>query len=252
MSLHTVRTLWATTASSASSGRLSAAAAASSVCSKKPAAPHAASPSTSASYYGAALSAKSTYVGLPSFQQKRFFASPVTIVDADYSVTSPPAVQSAYKKTLLVPWLQKNIVTDYLLNLSASADVLALAKVELDLSAIPEGKNVVLKWRGKPIFVRHRTADEIAEANTVNMDELRHRETDSDRTQKPEWLVMLGVCTHLGCVPLGEAGEYGGWFCPCHGSHYDISGRIRKGPAPLNMEIPPYEIKEGEDKLIIG
>ncbi|KAH6580816.1 hypothetical protein BASA61_009399 [Batrachochytrium salamandrivorans] len=273
MSLHTVRTLWATTASSASSGRLSAAAAASSVCSKKPAAPHAASPSTSASYYGAALSAKSTYVGLPSFQQKRFFASPVTIVDADYSVTSPPAVQSAYKKSastyndqasrnftyFMVGNLSavgamaaKNIVTDYLLNLSASADVLALAKVELDLSAIPEGKNVVLKWRGKPIFVRHRTADEIAEANTVNMDELRHRETDSDRTQKPEWLVMLGVCTHLGCVPLGEAGEFGGWFCPCHGSHYDISGRIRKGPAPLNMEIPPYEIKEGEDKLIIG
>nr|KAJ3418025.1 hsp70 nucleotide exchange factor fes1 [Polyrhizophydium stewartii] len=145
----------------------------------------------------------------------------------------------------------KNIISDYLINLSASADVLALAKVEVDMAAIPEGKNLVIQWRGKPIFVRHRTADEIAEANTINIEELRHKETDSERVKDPEWLVMLGVCTHLGCVPIGEAGEFGGWFCPCHGSHYDISGRIRKGPAPLNLEIPPYEIKE-DGKIVIG
>ncbi|KAJ3396838.1 hypothetical protein HDU92_001672 [Lobulomyces angularis] len=135
----------------------------------------------------------------------------------------------------------KNIVTDYLLHFAASADVLALAKVEVDMASIPEGKNVILKWRGKPITIRHRTQDEIAEANAVNLSELRDQQEDSERTKKPEWLVMLAVCTHLGCVPIGEAGDFGGWFCPCHGSHYDISGRIRKGPAPLNLEIPEYE-----------
>lgn len=145
----------------------------------------------------------------------------------------------------------KATVHDFLSSMSASADVLALAKVEVDLTAIPEGKNVVVKWRGKPIFIRHRTASEIEEANTVNIEELRHPETDAARTKDlPQWLVMLGICTHLGCVPIGEAGDFGGWFCPCHGSHYDISGRIRKGPAPLNLEIPPYEIL-GE-KLVVG
>ncbi|KAK5667793.1 hypothetical protein BDV3_002343 [Batrachochytrium dendrobatidis] len=234
--------------------------------------PSAAHSGSRASLNGSSLSVKTTFVGRSSFQQKRFFASPVTIADADHDVTAPPTAQQSYKKnpatyndqasrnftyfmvgnlSAIGAMSAKNIVTDYLLNLSASADVLALAKVEINLAAIPEGKNVVLKWRGKPVFVRHRTAQEIAEANTVNLDELRDREADADRTQKPEWLVMLGVCTHLGCVPLGEAGEYGGWFCPCHGSHYDISGRIRKGPAPLNMEIPPYEIKD-DDKLVIG
>jgi ubiquinol-cytochrome c reductase iron-sulfur subunit len=145
----------------------------------------------------------------------------------------------------------KNIVMDYLVHLSASADVLAMAKVEVDLSSIPEGKNVILKWRGKPVFIRHRTASEIEEARSVNISELRHQQTDDQRTKKPEWLVMLGVCTHLGCVPIGEAGDFGGWFCPCHGSHYDISGRIRKGPAPLNLEIPEYTFTD-DTHLVIG
>ncbi|KAJ2907300.1 cytochrome b-c1 complex subunit Rieske [Zalerion maritima] len=145
----------------------------------------------------------------------------------------------------------KSTVHEFLVNMAASADVLAMAKVEVDLATVPEGKNVIIKWRGKPIFVRHRTADEIAEANKVNVSKLRHSEADSDRAKKPEWLVMIGVCTHLGCVPIGEAGDYGGWFCPCHGSHYDISGRIRKGPAPLNLEIPEYDFPE-EGKLVIG
>lgn len=163
---------------------------------------------------------------------------------------------------------------EFLKNMAASADVLAMAKVEVDLAAIPEGKNVIIKWRGKPVFIRHRTAAEIEEANKVNIASLRDPQADEDRVKKPEWLVMLGtvlqlnprsksavrliyyggslgVCTHLGCVPIGEAGDYGGWFCPCHGSHYDISGRIRKGPAPLNLEIPEYDFPE-EDKLIIG
>jgi len=131
----------------------------------------------------------------------------------------------------------KSVLTDFLANMSASADVLAMAKVEVDLTGIPEGKNVILKWRGKPIFIRHRTQAEIEEASGVNVAELRDPETDAERAPKPEWLVMLGVCTHLGCVPIGEAGDFQGWFCPCHGSHYDISGRIRKGPAPLNLEV---------------
>jgi ubiquinol-cytochrome c reductase iron-sulfur subunit len=145
----------------------------------------------------------------------------------------------------------KSTVQEFLVNMSASADVLAMAKVEVDLTSIPEGKNVIIKWRGKPIFVRHRTQGEIDEANSVNAQSLRDPQTDDERVKKPEWLVMLGVCTHLGCVPIGEAGEFGGWFCPCHGSHYDISGRIRKGPAPLNLEIPQYDFPE-EGKLIIG
>jgi len=145
----------------------------------------------------------------------------------------------------------KNTVQDFLVNMSASADVLAQAKVEIDLGAIEEGKNVIIKWRGKPVFIRHRTEGEIQEAENTKWEALRDPQPDSDRVQKPDWLIMLGVCTHLGCVPIGEAGDFGGWFCPCHGSHYDISGRIRKGPAPLNLEIPEYSFPE-DGKVIIG
>ncbi|KAK2053830.1 ubiquinol-cytochrome c reductase [Colletotrichum caudatum] len=145
----------------------------------------------------------------------------------------------------------KSTVQEFLVNMSASADVLAMAKVEVDLSTIPEGKNVIIKWRGKPVFIRHRTQAEIDEANKVSISSLRDPQADEDRVKNPEWLIMLGVCTHLGCVPIGEAGDFGGWFCPCHGSHYDISGRIRKGPAPLNLEIPEYDFPE-DGKLVIG
>ncbi|KAK5165597.1 ubiquinol--cytochrome-c reductase catalytic subunit rip1 [Saxophila tyrrhenica] len=145
----------------------------------------------------------------------------------------------------------KNTVQDFLKNMSASADVLAMAKVEVDLASIPEGKNVIIKWRGKPVFIRHRTSDEIKEAEDFDWKQLRDPQPDEDRVQKPEWLIMLGVCTHLGCVPIGEAGDYGGWFCPCHGSHYDISGRVRKGPAPLNLEVPAYDFPE-DGALVIG
>jgi ubiquinol-cytochrome c reductase iron-sulfur subunit len=116
----------------------------------------------------------------------------------------------------------KSSITGFLQTMSASADVLAMAKVEVDLTTIPEGKNVIIKWRGKPVFIRHRTADEIQEAQGAEWKSFRDPESDDARVKKPEWLVMLGVCTHLGCVPIGEAGDYGGWFCPCHGSHYDI------------------------------
>lgn len=146
----------------------------------------------------------------------------------------------------------KSTVDSFISSMSASSDVLAMAKVEVSLAAIPEGKNVVVKWQGKPVFIRHRTASEIQEANEVPLSALKDPQTDADRTKDPQWLIMLGICTHLGCVPIGESGDFGGWFCPCHGSHYDISGRIRKGPAPLNLEIPTYEFQEGEQKLIVG
>ena len=101
------------------------------------------------------------------------------------------------------------------------------------------------------MFIRHRTEDEIQEAVDVDWHKLRDPQPDADRVKKPEWLIMLGVCTHLGCVPIGEAGDFGGWFCPCHGSHYDISGRVRKGPAPLNLSVPAYEFPD-EEHVIIG
>ena len=119
--------------------------------------------------------------------------------------------------------------------------VKALATTEVDISQIEPGKSITVLWRGKPVFIKRRTESEISEAQSVDLDELKHPEKDEDRVKKSEWLVMLGICTHLGCVPLSDKGEYNGWFCPCHGSHYDISGRIRKGPAPTNMEIPEYK-----------
>ena len=125
--------------------------------------------------------------------------------------------------------------------MNPDASVKALASTEVDISNVEKGQSITVLWRGKPVFIRRRTDEEIAKARDVNLEELKHPEKDEDRAKDPEWLVMLGVCTHLGCVPLGDKGEYGGWFCPCHGSHYDTSGRIRKGPAPTNMEVPKYE-----------
>ena len=119
--------------------------------------------------------------------------------------------------------------------------VKALASTEVDIGSLEPGKSITVLWRGKPVFIKRRTQEEIAEARNVNIKDLPHPEKDEDRAKNPEWLVMLGICTHLGCVPLDQKGDYNGWFCPCHGSHYDISGRIRKGPAPTNMEIPEYK-----------
>ena len=140
--------------------------------------------------------------------------------------------------------------------MNPSADVLALASIEVDVSAIEEGQAITVTWRGKPVFIRHRTAAEIDEAGAVPLEDLPDPESDGDRAPMPAWLIMVGVCTHLGCIPLGQKGgddkgEYGGWFCPCHGSHYDTSGRIRKGPAPANLPVPPYEFVE-ESVVKIG
>ena len=130
--------------------------------------------------------------------------------------------------------------------MNPAADTLALASTEVDVSKIAEGQAITVTWRGKPVFIRHRTPDEIARANAIDGAELPDPQEDEARVQRPELLVVVGVCTHLGCVPLGQKsgdvkGDYDGWFCPCHGSHYDTSGRIRKGPAPTNLEVPPYD-----------
>ncbi len=138
-----------------------------------------------------------------------------------------------------------SVAWPFISSMNPSQDVLALSSIEVDISSIQPGEGITVKWRGKPLFVRHRTPEEIKEAADVDVSRLRDPQTDKQRVEKPEWLVLIGVCTHLGCVPQGEKsseprGEYGGYYCPCHGSQYDTSGRIRKGPAPLNLAVPPY------------
>ena len=140
------------------------------------------------------------------------------------------------------------VVIPLVSQMAPSADVLALSSTEIDISAIQPGQAIKTSWRKQPVFVRNLTPAEITEANKVAAGDLRQAQTLAERTKpgKENWLITLGVCTHLGCVPLGAAegenkGDFGGYFCPCHGSHYDTAGRIRKGPAPTNLEVPPYE-----------
>jgi ubiquinol-cytochrome c reductase iron-sulfur subunit len=150
--------------------------------------------------------------------------------------------------------------------MNPSADVLALSSIRVDVSGVSEGTQITVKWLGKPVFIRRRTAEEIEEARAVELSDLvdpiaqnenidaNADATDENRSldESGEWLVMMGVCTHLGCVPLGDgAGDYNGWFCPCHGSHYDTAGRIRRGPAPTNLPVPPAEFVD-ETTILLG
>ena len=144
-----------------------------------------------------------------------------------------------------------NIVWPLIDQMNPDASVKALSSIEVDLSTIESGQSITVTWRGKPVFIRRRTQDEVGVAREVSVVDLPDPENDADRVVKDEWLVMVGICTHLGCVPLGQAGDFNGWFCPCHGSHYDTSGRIRKGPAPKNLEIPPYDFV-GDTRIKIG
>ena len=125
--------------------------------------------------------------------------------------------------------------------MNPDASVKALSSTEVNVSEVQPGQSITVLWRSKPVFIKRRTEDEITKARQVDLKELKDPEKDEDRAKNPEWLVMVGICTHLGCVPLDNKGDYDGWFCPCHGSHYDTSGRIRKGPAPTNLEVPKYE-----------
>ena len=137
--------------------------------------------------------------------------------------------------------------------MNPSADTLALSSMEFDIDKVALGQQIAVKWRGKPVFIRHRTAAEIAAAVADDNAPLRDPARDADRHKpgKPEWLIVIGVCTHLGCVPIFGEGEYRGWFCPCHGSVYDTAGRIRKGPAPKNLVLPDYTF-ETDTKVKIG
>jgi ubiquinol-cytochrome c reductase iron-sulfur subunit len=145
-------------------------------------------------------------------------------------------------------------VVPFIDQMNPAKDTLALATTEVDLSAIEPGQIVTKMWRKKPVFIRRRTAEEIKAAQDVPADTLPDPQTDSDRVQKghEEWLIVLANCTHLGCVPdKGNKGEFGGWLCPCHGSHYDTSGRIRKGPAPKNLAVPEYRFAS-DTVIVIG
>jgi len=145
------------------------------------------------------------------------------------------------------------MVWPFVSQMQPDASVLALASTEVDLSPIAEGQIVTVMWRSKPVFISHRTKAEIESAQTVDLASLRDPQADSARVKAghDQWLVVIGICTHLGCVPLGHQGSYNGWFCPCHGSVYDTSGRIRQGPAPLNLELPPYTFAS-DTKIVIG
>jgi ubiquinol-cytochrome c reductase iron-sulfur subunit len=154
----------------------------------------------------------------------------------DFLILATTAIGAIGTASVLWPFVDQ---------MNPSADVLALSTVEVDLSPIAVGQSITVKWRGKPVFIRHRTEEEIEAARSVDLDELRDPQSDEARAPRPEWLIIVGVCTHLGCIPLGQKpadskGDYGGWFCPCHGSHYDTSGRIRRGPAPQNLAVPDY------------
>lgn len=143
------------------------------------------------------------------------------------------------------------ILLKFLASWEPAADVMALATAEFDLKDIEMGSSVIFKWRGKPVFIKRRTPEMIESERNVFLEDLRDMEEDSDRCIKPEYMVTIGICTHLGCVPLADAGDYNGAFCPCHGSHYDTAGRVRKGPAPLNLEIPPYKFI-GKSTILVG
>jgi ubiquinol-cytochrome c reductase iron-sulfur subunit len=142
--------------------------------------------------------------------------------------------------------------------MNPAKDVLALASVDVALEPISPGMGITVVWRGKPIFVRHRTAAEIKQAEDAPLGQLSDPQPDADRVKagRSEWIVLVGICTHLGCVPLGNKssdprGNWDGWFCSCHGSHFDTSGRIRLGPAPSNLALPPYAF-ESDTKIRIG
>ena len=138
-----------------------------------------------------------------------------------------------------------SVIWPFIDQMNPDASQKAMASIEVDISKVAVGQAITVMWRGKPVFIRRRTKKEIEMAQAVKVSDLRDPQKDSDRVKKPEWLIVIGICTHLGCVPGGQKpgddrGDYGGWFCPCHGSHYDTSGRIRKGPAPRNLAVPSY------------
>jgi ubiquinol-cytochrome c reductase iron-sulfur subunit len=173
-------------------------------------------------------------------------AAPVGETRRDFLLHTTVAVGAVGTAMMLWPLID---------SMNPAADTLSLSTTEFSVAGVAEGSRIVVVWRGSPVFVSHRTAAEIDAARKVNVSELRDPQKDETRVQKPEFLIVSGVCTHLGCIPLGSKatdprGEFGGWFCPCHGSQYDTSGRIRLGPAPRNLDVPPYKFTG--DTVLIG
>lgn len=160
----------------------------------------------------------------------------------NYLVTAGINIGLAYAAT--------KTVNTFLGYLTVSRDLMAVSSTEVTLSDIPMGRSVTMKYRGKPLFIKHRTPEEVEREEAVDITKLRDCQHDSERVQEKEWLILIGICTHLGCVPIANAGDFGGYYCPCHGSHYDGSGRIRKGPAPLNLEVPPYQFIDDNTCLV--
>jgi len=161
----------------------------------------------------------------------------------NYLVTAGINIGFAYAAT--------KTVNTFLATMSTSRDLMAVSSTEVTLSDIPMGRSVTMKYRGKPLFIKHRTPEEVEREEAVDITKLRDCQHDSERVKEKEWLILIGICTHLGCVPIANAGDFGGYYCPCHGSHYDGSGRIRKGPAPLNLEVPPYNFVD-DNTCIVG
>ena len=167
-------------------------------------------------------------------------------------LTPPPPLQKSRRDFLILATSAMGVVGlgsfvyPFIQSMNPAQDVLSDSTLEINLKPIAQGQAITVLWRGKPLFIRHRTPQEIHQARSVSLDHLLDPQKDEERFKShPEWLVLVGVCTHLGCIPLGQKetdnrGEYGGWFCPCHGSEYDISGRVRRGPAPRNLDVPPY------------
>ncbi|CAK9801127.1 Cytochrome b-c1 complex subunit Rieske, mitochondrial [Anthophora plagiata] len=159
---------------------------------------------------------------------------------------------SSFVASVVAMYGLKSHMLHYALFLAPSRDVIAEAQIEISLQDITVGKVSIFKWRNKPIFVYHRPQSIIDQERQVNVAELRDPESDEQRVQRPQWLIQIGICTHLGCIPIPNAGMIpGGFYCPCHGSHFDGAGRIRKGPAPTNMEIPQYSFLT-DDTILIG
>ncbi|KAG5888744.1 hypothetical protein JTB14_032018 [Gonioctena quinquepunctata] len=196
-----------------------------------------------------------TDIKTPDFSKYRrdSVASPTdnTSKSEDSRKTFSYFMSTAYSVLLL--YTMKETIYGLVSFMAPSADVLAMAKIEIKLDDIPEGKHATFKWRGKPLFIKHRTPEEIRVVRAVPLASLRDPQDDADRTKVPNFLVVIGVCTHLGCVPIADSGDFGpgGYYCPCHGSHFDASGRVRKGPAPLNLAVPEYSFS-GDNTLIVG
>lgn len=193
-----------------------------------------------------------TDIQVPNFDayRKDFFKDPTVKTNKHVPERQNFAYLIGAGTGLASAYAAKGFVVDLVSTMAASADVLAVSKIEVKLTNIPEGQSMVFKWRGKPLFIRHRPAKEIAKEEAVDLSTLRDPQHDRERVKRSEWLIVLGVCTHLGCVPIANAGDFGGYYCPCHGSHYDASGRIRRGPAPLNLEVPFYEFQD--DLVLVG